>query len=338
MSCHRRSPSGGFEQVQIGQVGDQAVTCHRGGSRAAARRTPWYSATWPLSRAAGGGNGDVATLAWTWATDTITGFSLETATMTRSTDALDSRSPEGDRLGSSPCGGRARRTATYRGCWGVPQHAATAAAERWRSARCVPPCQSGVPPWLCRGKGPMRCSVMRSRLASSGSGTLMSSSGSTWRSRPRSRRMRDRLPWSTTRPRANFVSQPWRSRAAAYTVLGWIVADLEGEIDRPAVAGVTFNRYDGMAQDDRGIWTAPDGARVAWFRTSTATPSSCSPDRRTAGAPPRPRRPRPSRHGLLGPGALPPSSGARWRSARPRGRTASAKPASAARGVRCANG
>jgi catechol 2,3-dioxygenase-like lactoylglutathione lyase family enzyme len=54
-------------------------------------------------------------------------------------------------------------------------------------------------------------------------------------------------------------------RAAAYTVFGWIVPDLEDEIDRLARAGVSFNRYDGMVQDDRGIWTAPDGARVAWF-------------------------------------------------------------------------
>jgi len=54
-------------------------------------------------------------------------------------------------------------------------------------------------------------------------------------------------------------------RAAPYTVLGWVVADLESEIDRLVVAGVSFNRYDGMEQDDRGIWTAPSGARIAWF-------------------------------------------------------------------------
>src|SRR4051794_38516052 len=54
-------------------------------------------------------------------------------------------------------------------------------------------------------------------------------------------------------------------RAAPYTVLGWQVPDLEGEIDRLVGAGVAFNRYDGMEQDDRGIWTAPGGARVAWF-------------------------------------------------------------------------
>ena len=54
-------------------------------------------------------------------------------------------------------------------------------------------------------------------------------------------------------------------RAAAYTVLGWTVTDLESEVDRLVEAGVLFNRYDGMAQDDRGIWTAPGGARIAWF-------------------------------------------------------------------------
>ena len=54
-------------------------------------------------------------------------------------------------------------------------------------------------------------------------------------------------------------------RAAPYTVLGWVPEDLEGEIDRLASAGVDFTRYDGMTQDARGIWTAPDGSRVAWF-------------------------------------------------------------------------
>ncbi len=52
---------------------------------------------------------------------------------------------------------------------------------------------------------------------------------------------------------------------APYTVLGWVVADLDGEVDRLAAAGVVFNRYGGMDQDDRGVWTAPSGARVAWF-------------------------------------------------------------------------
>lgn len=54
-------------------------------------------------------------------------------------------------------------------------------------------------------------------------------------------------------------------RAAPYTVLGWVVSDLEGEVDRLAAAGIGFNRYDNLDQDERGIWTAPDGTRVAWL-------------------------------------------------------------------------
>lgn len=61
------------------------------------------------------------------------------------------------------------------------------------------------------------------------------------------------------------ITQVDEVRAAPYTVLGWVVTDLEGEIDRLLAAGVTFTRYDGMGQDDRGVWTSPSGARIAWF-------------------------------------------------------------------------
>ncbi|MDI1288571.1 MAG: VOC family protein [bacterium] len=54
-------------------------------------------------------------------------------------------------------------------------------------------------------------------------------------------------------------------RAAQYTVLGWEVSNLEDEIDRLVDEGVAFNRYEGMGQDERGIWSSPSGARIAWF-------------------------------------------------------------------------
>ncbi|TIC88546.1 VOC family protein [Nocardioides sp. GY 10113] len=57
-----------------------------------------------------------------------------------------------------------------------------------------------------------------------------------------------------------------RVAPAPYTVLGWAVDDLDAEVDRLAGRGVAFTRYDGLGQDDRGIWTAPGGARIAWFR------------------------------------------------------------------------
>jgi predicted enzyme related to lactoylglutathione lyase len=53
--------------------------------------------------------------------------------------------------------------------------------------------------------------------------------------------------------------------AASYTVLGWSVPDVGAAVDALTARGVSFTRYDGMGQDERGIWTAPGGARIAWF-------------------------------------------------------------------------
>jgi catechol 2,3-dioxygenase-like lactoylglutathione lyase family enzyme len=53
---------------------------------------------------------------------------------------------------------------------------------------------------------------------------------------------------------------------APYTVLGWNVADIHAAIDRLEARGVAFERFDGVDQDPGGVWTAPGGARVAWFR------------------------------------------------------------------------
>ena len=52
---------------------------------------------------------------------------------------------------------------------------------------------------------------------------------------------------------------------AAHTILGWRVGDVTAEVRELAARGVTFTRYEGMGQDDDGVWTAPGGDRVAWF-------------------------------------------------------------------------
>jgi catechol 2,3-dioxygenase-like lactoylglutathione lyase family enzyme len=54
--------------------------------------------------------------------------------------------------------------------------------------------------------------------------------------------------------------------AAEYTVLGWEVDDLDRAIDDLTGRGVVFTVYDGMGQDERGAWQAPDRSRVAWFK------------------------------------------------------------------------
>jgi catechol 2,3-dioxygenase-like lactoylglutathione lyase family enzyme len=53
---------------------------------------------------------------------------------------------------------------------------------------------------------------------------------------------------------------------AGYTVLGWQVPDIVAAATRLRAAGVRLQRYSGMGQDKRDIWTSPSGARVAWFK------------------------------------------------------------------------
>ena len=57
-----------------------------------------------------------------------------------------------------------------------------------------------------------------------------------------------------------------RFTAADYTIFGWQVPDLDLALDELIARGVTFVQYDFLHQDRRGIWEAPDGVRVAWFK------------------------------------------------------------------------
>jgi catechol 2,3-dioxygenase-like lactoylglutathione lyase family enzyme len=50
-----------------------------------------------------------------------------------------------------------------------------------------------------------------------------------------------------------------------FTIAGWRVADIAAAVRDLEARGVRFTRYDGMGQDELGIWTAPGGDRVAWF-------------------------------------------------------------------------
>jgi len=53
---------------------------------------------------------------------------------------------------------------------------------------------------------------------------------------------------------------------APYTVLGWQVSDIEATVRGLTAKGVTFERYPWMEQDAAGVWHAPSGAKVAWFK------------------------------------------------------------------------
>lgn len=55
---------------------------------------------------------------------------------------------------------------------------------------------------------------------------------------------------------------------APYTVLGWEVPDIRAAVAQLAAKGVRFERVPGLEQDTSGVWTAPGGAKVAWFKDS----------------------------------------------------------------------
>jgi catechol 2,3-dioxygenase-like lactoylglutathione lyase family enzyme len=53
---------------------------------------------------------------------------------------------------------------------------------------------------------------------------------------------------------------------AKYTVLGWNVPDIRAATAQLAKSGVHLERFDQLTQDEFGVWTAPGGTRVAWFK------------------------------------------------------------------------
>lgn len=52
---------------------------------------------------------------------------------------------------------------------------------------------------------------------------------------------------------------------AQYAVLAFTVDDIEAAVDGLIARGVLFARFGFFVQDAKGIWTAPDGTKVAWF-------------------------------------------------------------------------
>ena len=50
-----------------------------------------------------------------------------------------------------------------------------------------------------------------------------------------------------------------------FTIAGWQLPDMGTSIDSLESRGVECIRYEGMDQDERGIWSTPGGDQVAWF-------------------------------------------------------------------------
>jgi len=52
----------------------------------------------------------------------------------------------------------------------------------------------------------------------------------------------------------------------AYTVLGWEVQDIKAIVSWLKERGVVFEKYPFIQDQELGIWKAPTGDQVAWFK------------------------------------------------------------------------
>jgi catechol 2,3-dioxygenase-like lactoylglutathione lyase family enzyme len=52
---------------------------------------------------------------------------------------------------------------------------------------------------------------------------------------------------------------------ATYTILNFPVTDIDEAVDGLTARGVRFERYDGMEQNEKGIWRGEGGPPIAWF-------------------------------------------------------------------------
>ena len=77
-------------------------------------------------------------------------------------------------------------------------------------------------------------------------------------------------------------SRPGEFTPAPYTVLGWEVEDIEDAVKQLKDRGVLFERYAQMPQDKNGIWAAPGGDKVAWFKDPDANVLSVSQHRQAS--------------------------------------------------------
>ena len=55
-------------------------------------------------------------------------------------------------------------------------------------------------------------------------------------------------------------------QAHPHTQLGWSVSSIETLVKGLREKGVVFETFSFLNQDQNCIWTAPSGARIAWFK------------------------------------------------------------------------
>jgi catechol 2,3-dioxygenase-like lactoylglutathione lyase family enzyme len=65
-------------------------------------------------------------------------------------------------------------------------------------------------------------------------------------------------------------------KPAQFTILGWEVSGIENTVRALREKGVHFEIFGFFKQDELGIWTAPTGDKVAWFKDTDGNVLSLS--------------------------------------------------------------
>ena len=63
-----------------------------------------------------------------------------------------------------------------------------------------------------------------------------------------------------------FVYPKPNHEPATFTILNFPVASIDEAVDELTAVGVTFERYDGLEQDEKGIARGGGGPNIAWFK------------------------------------------------------------------------
>jgi len=63
-----------------------------------------------------------------------------------------------------------------------------------------------------------------------------------------------------------FVYPKPSHEPATFTILNFPVVSIDEAVEALTASGVTFERYDGMEQDEKGIARGGGGPNIAWFK------------------------------------------------------------------------
>ncbi len=52
----------------------------------------------------------------------------------------------------------------------------------------------------------------------------------------------------------------------SHTVLGWEVINIHEKMNKLSKKGIVYEKFPQISQDVKGIWSAPSGAQIEWFK------------------------------------------------------------------------